>query len=787
MTAPVLPQPSANALWAWLTGGNALTRIGVVIVFFGVAFLLKYFAEHFTVPLELRLAAVAAFGIAMMAIGLAFARSRPGYGLSLQGAGAGILYLTTYAAFRPYGVLPESAAVVLLIGVSALTVGLAVRNDSQPLAGLAIAGGFLAPILVGGSGGPVALFGYFAVLNAAIFALAWWKSWRALNVAGFVFTFVLGLVWGHEFYVPERYAAVQPFLALFFVFYVAIPFLNLRRGSSLPKDPVDGLLVFGVPLVGFALQAALVQEWRYGAAWSALVLAVFYALLFLLLRKRALPKFALLSGAYLSLAIIFATIAIPFALDNRYTAALWAVEAAGVYWMGVRQNGRFARAFALLVLVGAGIAFAVSGIGGVDDPLFANAFFAGAMLIAVSGLTIARVGDRAGSVLTAGERALVPAIFCWGVPGGLRAAPSSSCANCRARRKSTPCSHGSRRVSRSRSGARAHSPGRGSRGPASSCCLRSRSLQPRISPRSNDARGYGAIVWPCAWVVQWWALYSGEAWRARQGDAAYAAIDPERALNAAHAISAVAVTAQVAWELSEWTGRFTPAYTAWTPCAAALPAIAYLVLVERWRASARWPFAVRYRAYAVGAGMPVAGFLVVWFFAVNLLSPGDPSPLPYLPLANPLDLTLALAVCVTAVWAMRLGTFRERALYQWIGAGIFVALNGVVLRTAHQWGDVPWRLSSLLASKPLQAALTLTWTLTALAAMTVATRRHLRILWMLGAALLAAVVAKLFLLDLGALSGLPRVVAFLGAGVLLLVIGFVSPLPPAAPEEVPGN
>jgi len=784
MTAPVLPQPSANALWAWLTGGNALTRIGVVIVFFGVAFLLKYFAEHFTVPLELRLAAIAAFGIAMMAIGLAFASSRPGYGLSLQGAGAGILYLTTYAAFRPYGVLPESAAVVLLIGVSALTVGLAVRNDSQPLAGLAIAGGFLAPILVGGSGGPVALFGYFAVLNGAIFALAWWKSWRALNVVGFVFTFVLGLVWGHEFYVPERYAAVQPFLALFFVFYVAIPFLNLRRGSSPPKDPVDGLLVFGVPLVGFALQAALVQEWRYGAAWSALVLAVFYALLFLLLRKRALPKFALLSGAYLSLAIIFATIAIPFALDNRHTAALWAVEAAGVYWMGARQNGRFARAFALLVLVGAGIAFAVSGIGGVDDPLFANAFFAGAMLIAASGLAIARVGDRAGAGLTAGERSLVPALFCWGVlwwlaGGAIELVRQLS----REEEVHAVLAWVTAGVALALWGARALAwPRLAGAGVV---------LLPAIAIAAaadfhlarTTLETYGAIVWPSAWVVQWWALYSGEAWRARHGDAAYAAIDPERALNAAHAISAVAVTAQVAWELSEWTGRFTPAYTAWTPCAAALPAIAYLVLVGRWRASARWPFAVRYRAYAVGAGMPIAGFLVVWFFAVNLLSPGDPSPLPYLPLANPLDLTLALAVCVTAVWAMRLGTFRERALYQWIGAGIFVALNGVVLRTAHQWGDVPWRLSSLLASKPLQAALTLTWTLTALAAMTVATRRHLRILWMLGAALLAAVVAKLFLLDLGALSGLPRVVAFLGAGVLLLVIGFVSPLPPAAPEE----
>jgi uncharacterized membrane protein len=58
---------------------------------------------------------------------------------------------------------------------------------------------------------------------------------------------------------------------------------------------------------------------------------------------------------------------------------------------------------------------------------------------------------------------------------------------------------------------------------------------------------------------------------------------------------------------------------------------------------------------------------------------------------------------------------------------------------------------------------------------------------MLGAALLAAVVVKLFVADLGALSGLPRVVAFLGVGILLLVIGFLSPLPPAAQDGGRGD
>ena len=73
------PSPRANPFWAWFTGGNALTRIGVVIMFFGVAFLLKYFAEHFTVSIELRLAAVAAFGSrADRCSGLRFARRASG-------------------------------------------------------------------------------------------------------------------------------------------------------------------------------------------------------------------------------------------------------------------------------------------------------------------------------------------------------------------------------------------------------------------------------------------------------------------------------------------------------------------------------------------------------------------------------------------------------------------------------------------------------------------------------------------------------------------------------------
>ena len=347
-----------------------------------------------------------------------------------------------------------------------------------------------------------------------------------------------------------------------------------------------------------------------------------------------------------------------------------------------------------------------------------------------------------------------------------------------------PFSPGWLPVSRSRSSWRGRCPGRGSPG-AGIALLPAMAVAALgdFDAARTTLTTYGWIVWPCAWFVHWQALRAAETLQPGTAEARPAALDAGTLLPSVHAVSAVALVAQVAWEASEWVGRHTAHYTAWTPCAAALPAIAYLWLVVRFRDTARWPLSVQHRAYAVRAGMPIAGLLAIWFFAVNVLSPGDASPLPYLPLVNPLDITLGLALWSVATWAARFAGIAERALYRWIGAGLFVALNGVVLRTAHHWGDVPWRLSSLLASKPLQAALTLTWTLTALTAMVAATKRRLRPLWMLGAALLAAVVAKLFLVDLSALSGLPRVVAFLGVGILLLVIGFLSPLPPAAKAD----
>ncbi|WP_426201830.1 DUF2339 domain-containing protein [Pseudomonas sp. TWP3-1] len=371
---PNLFDRAIGAARNWLFGGNTVLRVGVVLLFFGLAFLLRYATEGMVVPIELRYAGVAAAALGLLALGWWLRHRNTNYALMLQGTGIAVLYLTVFAAMRLHPLLDPTAALGLLVAVTVFSAILAITQDSLALACAAALGGFAAPILTStGAGNHVALFSYFALLNAGILAIAWFKAWRLLNLIGFVGTFGIGFAWGLRSYTPELLWSTEPFLILFFLMYLAIGLLFARRKlldmpdapadgdreallhwSARKGDYVDGTMLFGPPLVGFGLQFALVQHLEFAAAFSALALGAIYMVLAkVLMGGRAL----LLAETCLALGVIFASLAIPLGLDARWTSAAWAVEGAGIFWLGLRQHRPFARAFALLLQLGSALAF----------------------------------------------------------------------------------------------------------------------------------------------------------------------------------------------------------------------------------------------------------------------------------------------------------------------------------------------------------------------------------------------------------------------------------------------
>jgi uncharacterized membrane protein len=189
----------------------------------------------------------------------------------------------------------------------------------------------------------------------------------------------------------------------------------------------------------------------------------------------------------------------------------------------------------------------------------------------------------------------------------------------------------------------------------------------------------------------------------------------------------------------------------------------------------RWPVTAAPAAYRWIAAAVLAAGLLLWTLLANVASNGSARPLPYLPIVNPLDLGVAAALVAVLLWLRS-----EPAHTRWsaqpgipialVGSAAFVWLNAMLVRAFH-------RFDAWTRSLAVQTGITLLWTTTALVLMWLAARRALRLPWMVGAALLGAVVAKLLLVDLSGTGTVTRIVSFIGVGVLMLVIGYVAPLP----------
>ncbi|HET9664146.1 MAG TPA: DUF2339 domain-containing protein [Burkholderiales bacterium] len=775
---PPLPaQPSA--LWNFFFGGNTLVRFGVIVLFFGVAFLLKYAAEHTRIPIELRLTGVALGAIVLLVIGWRLRLKRPGYALIMQGGGIGVLYLTVFAAFRIWQLLPPGIVFGLLVAMAVFSAMLAVLQDSRSLAAVGVSGGFLAPVLAStGGGSHVMLFSFYAVLNFGILCIAWYKAWRVLNLLGFAFTFVIGLAWGGRYYRTDLFSTTEPFLVLFFLFYVAIAVLFAIRQEASIKSRVDGTLVFGTPLIAFGLQTALIRDIEYGAAFSALAVAAFYLVVAKTLYTRKRDNMRLLVEAFIALAVAFATLAIPLGLDGRWTSAAWALEGAAIVWVGVRQERRLACVVGVLLQFTAGVAFLLDTHGSAGALPILNSGYLGGVFVGTAGLFCAWYLGRHSGRLGKWQHYVCLALFVWGTVWWF-AAGIEEIGRQLAWRYRLHAELAFAIASCAAFSVLAHKLAwREAKYPALALLpLMGFSAAFEVAESRHPFEHLGFVVWPLAFAAHLWIL------RRHEHDTRHMAWW--------HAAGLWLLAALGSWELAWQIGEAVKGGQAWHLIAWAVVPGSLLALLATRGERLTWPIAAQLRAYLVAGAVPLAVFLWLWSIGVNFESNGAADPLPYLPVLSPLDLAQLAALMALFVWLTRIrhAEFTPAFLrpatvtYGALAIAAFFCLNGVLLRTLHHWAGVPFALDDMLRSMLVQAAFSIFWSVLALCAMLLATRFRLRALWMAGAALMGAVVLKLFFVDLSNVGGVERIVSFIAVGLLMLVIGYFSPVPPRTVGE----
>ena len=334
-------------------GSQIFNRIAIVAILIGAALGLKLAMDnHLIGPLGRVLVGLIA-GAGLIVWSERFRkREFAAFSYSLKAIGSGVLYLSLWAAFQLYHLLPAEAAFGLMLLVTLWNAWMAWVQSSELLAAYAIAGGFATPLLLSTGGNhQVFLFSYLLTIDIATIGLvrleeARGRSWARLLPGALSATIIYFIGWYSRFYSADQLGSTSVFIALFFLAFLTVPlrfklaaavedaneqeFVRSQSANAL----TDVLLPLGNAAFGsLAFYSVLEDSGNHASLpWGALLFAAVY------LGVMRLPQAAVAKAVHLSLAVLFLTITIPLKASGRWITIGWLAEGVALLWISARLS-----------------------------------------------------------------------------------------------------------------------------------------------------------------------------------------------------------------------------------------------------------------------------------------------------------------------------------------------------------------------------------------------------------------------------------------------------------------
>ncbi len=363
-----LPASQSGSSLESRIGSQLFNRIGILAVLIGMAWFLKFAIDnHWIGPLSRVLIGLLS-GAALILWSERFrTRGYSAFSYSLKAIGTGILYLSLWAAFSLFHLIPGTVAFGAMILVTAWNALMCWTQNSEVLAFYAAIGGFITPLLLSiGENHELTLFGYLFLLDLAAVALIALRPWSRLLLAAFAGTLFYSIGWYWRFYTADQFAFTLFFFLAFFLLFAIAPQMlrSLRLASTAAVRSVeDNLVLVLLPLlnaaVAFFEMYALMSSHAYLSwrPWIALPFAAFYLLMLRLsrLEKQGGAPVAL-PAVYLVISVLFITLAIPLEANGRWIEIGWFLEFAVLIHLARQWTDRSLRILALCVLALAFIA-----------------------------------------------------------------------------------------------------------------------------------------------------------------------------------------------------------------------------------------------------------------------------------------------------------------------------------------------------------------------------------------------------------------------------------------------
>ncbi|RZJ21294.1 MAG: DUF2339 domain-containing protein [Acinetobacter sp.] len=758
----VVPSNSGliEQLKQWTFQGNPVLKVAILVLVIGIILLLRFATEHWQLSLALKLAIVAAVSAAVTGLGYWMQSKNRSFALALEGLGLAALFLTLFFAYYN-AVIPTLAIAGLCFAlIMGVTLILSLKQQSIELALMAMIIAYIAPFtLPVRNATAIELIAYYVVINLAVAILSTLRPWKMLNQIAFLMTVFVG--GGYAFYHGKEFE--KNTLTILVAVHTAIfVWLSFRFSQLLAKEDLaqfklkpalDIALIFGAPLVGYIFIYLMHFEEIRWQAGASLAFAAVYAGLYQLSKRHQTVQ--LISQSYFSLMLIFLALIPPILLHEQWSVIGWAVEGLIIFTYALYRQSEISRYLAMGLMIVAGLS---SLYYLVELNEFPNEMYWGLCLSYFAVVLVANGRESFRNQLT----------------------------------NSTIAFH----------------------------CLQMLSATTMLIVLLLDEIEHPSQLVMSLLIVSGFYLLMNEvllrckatwSWlfpkwlglipvfvfaliividQSQQG----MIIWPTMFDRLGFAFSGLMLT--ILWlrpllgvrTEKEWVSFGTLTSLAMTSLTLfpGMPYISVVILPLLFCAWCYWQLDNPDWKMFWQARSSLL-LMATWIVCSQLFTQQAFQGY-ILPIINPFDL-VSIAMLACFIWMLSLQV--KSGLDQGIVAVLMVLSllwlsSYIVLRALHVYLGTPFNELAVWGNATVQLSLTLLWVSLAFMTMSLASRKKLRSVWILGGSILVIVTLKLVLFDLSHIGTLTRVISFLGAGFVMLLIAYIAPIPESSlPQKSP--
>ncbi|NHB59557.1 DUF2339 domain-containing protein [Acinetobacter sp. 194] len=735
----------------WLFTGNPVLKVAILILVIGVILLLRFATEHWQLSLAFKLTIVAGVSALVTILGYLLILKNRSFALALEGLGLAGLFLTLFFAYYNHVIPSLFGAGLCFIVIMAITLYLSLKQQAIELALMAMLIAYIAPFtLPVRDATAVELVTYYLVINIAVAILSTLRPWKILNQIAFLATTVIGGMYAiiHG-YVHERNMMTILVIAHTAIFvWLSFRFSQLIAKSDIEqfklKPALDIALIFSAPIVGYIFIYLMYFHQTTWQAGMSLGFAVVYAGLYQLAKKN--QSVGLISQSYFSLMLIFLALIPPILLPDQWSVMGWAIEGALIYLIALFRASVISRYLAMGLLIVAGLSSLYYLVDSTEFPTMMFWALSLSYLTVVLGANAIRRFREQLSFISILFLSMLMLSACIMLIFLLLDYFSGA----------TQFVHTLMIVAVVYF-------------VLNECMIRSRATWSWLLPKwfalvpllvfalciVLESSQNGVIVWHSAFerieFLLACLLMTGAWLRPMLG-----------------------VRAEKEWVSLGTLFSLALASLALIPQMPFISVVILPLIFCAWSykqtTSADWQIFWQTRSTLL--------LMMLWIICSQLFSQQAFQGY-LLPILNPFDV-VSLAVLAGFIWVLTLQM--KHGLDKGIVAVLMVLSllwlsSYIVLRALHVYWGTPYNDLALWDNAVVQLSLTLLWVSLAFVTMSLASRRKLRPMWILGGSILAVVTLKLVLFDLSHVGTIMRVLSFLGAGGIMLIIAYIAPMP----------